>query len=321
MQRLSSGLALLALILVAGPAGAQSDRYSSNWGTPPSQATPQSGGDSAAQRLVDELGRLVDQAEKARAADPVFLRDLRDLARRFDWPWSVRLLFDDWSDGEIASNPAWRSSGAPVAVDPRYGVRTSVSAGPVAPKTAQREEKPADVAAQIFGQILRQATRGQDGGNEQPAPDAAPANVSELVTTAALSNAFALELDMAVNVRPAAGDYGRLELGIGQGAGRYGYRLAALIGAPGGSTLELMRVGARGSTVAERVTTKIDLADGATHRLQLTRDRAGAMRLLVDGAVVAELSDRAFNDGFDRVLIVNRGGDYTLRAVAAYGVN
>ena len=45
------------------------------------------------------------------------------------------------------------------------------------------------------------------------------------------------------------------------------------------------------------------------------------MRVLVDGTPVAALADRAFNDGFDRLVIVNRGGDYTLRSVAAYGMN
>lgn len=211
-----------------------------------------------------------------------------------------------------------------MSVDARYGLRSVVtSAAPAA--APAREEKPGDVAAQIFGQILRQATQGQQGGqqgSQQAAPAAADSTV--LTTTAAIPNAFAVELDVVVNTRPAAGSEGRLELGVGQGDGALGYRLAALVGAPGpqgaGSTLELLRVGARGTTVAERVAAGVDLADGATHRLQLTRDRAGGMRLLVDGAAVAELSDRAFTGGFDRLVLVNRGGDYTVRAVAAYGV-
>ncbi len=315
-------LASAAALLIAAPAAAQDNRYSSNWGTPPSQAAAQPGGESAAQRLVDELNRMVDAAEKARAADPVFLRDLRDLTRRYDWPWSARLLSDDWSDGNASTNPSWSISGAPISIDGRYGLRTLVETTPPAASGSGGGEKarPADVAVQLFGQMLRQATKGKDnGGTQQPA--AAPAAVTELVSTVALSNAFALELDLYANARPAAGGEGLLEFGVGQGAGAYGYRLSATFGAAGGSTLALLRVGSRGASVVERAATEIDLADGATHRLQLTRDRAGGMRLLVDGILVAQVGDRAFNDGFNRVLIVNRGGDYTLRAVAAYGVN
>lgn len=323
MKRRLVTLACMAALLAAGPAVAQDSRYSSNWGTPPSQATAQSGGETAAQRLVDELNRLVDEAEKARAADPVFLRDLRDLARRYDWPWSVRVLSDDWSDGDATRNPAWQISGAPIAIDGRYGLRTLVertaAPAPATGSTSDEKAKPGDVALQIFGQILRQQSQGDSTQQQQPAP-AAP-EVTELITTTSVSNAFALELDLYANSRPPQGDEGRVELGVGQGTNAYGYRLAAVIGAAGGSTVELLRVGSRGTTVADRVASGIDLGDGATHRLQLTRDRAGGMRLLIDGAVVSEVSDRAFNDGFDRLVIVNRGGDYTLRAVAAYGVN
>jgi hypothetical protein len=311
-----------AALITAMPAAAQDSRYSSNWGTPPSRATAQSGGESSAQRLVDELDRLVDQAEKARAADPVFLRDLRDLARRYDWPWSTRVLADDWSDGNATASPAWQITGAPISVDGRYGLRTLVerAATPAAAPGSGNQAKPGDVALQIFGQILRQQSQAS-GNAQQPAAAAPAATTTELVTTVALSNAFALELDLYANARPASGDEGLIEVGVGQGASGYGYRLSATFGAAGGTTLALLRVGASGITVAERAASAIDLADGATHRLQLTRDRAGGMRLLVDGSVVSQIGDRAFTDGFDRVVIVNRGGDYTLRAVAAYGVN
>jgi hypothetical protein len=285
---------LLAFPALTAPAAAQSSgagsdsRYSSNWGTPPSQAEPAGGGDSAAQRLVDELNRLVDRA-----------------------------------DGNVSANPAWRRAGAAVSVDARYGLRMNVApAAAPAAAAPQREQNPGDVALQIFGQILAQQAQKQrqESADSAPAP-AAAADYSELVATVAVSNAFALELDFAVDARPAGGNSGRLEFGVGQGDGMHGYRLVALSVDAGGSVLELVRVGSRGTTVAERAAAGLDLADGAVHRLTLTRDRAGGMRLLVDGTVVAELADRASNDGFDRVVIADRDGDYTLRRVAAYGVN
>ena len=78
-----AALAVGAFISIGGSAAvAQSPgRYSSDWQNPDSPQA-QSGG-TQVQDLVDELNQLIDSASTARAADPNFLRDLRDLARRF----------------------------------------------------------------------------------------------------------------------------------------------------------------------------------------------------------------------------------------------
>ena len=79
----------------AGPALAQT-KYAP-WQDP--NAAKQSAQKS--QTLIDELKKLIDDAEKSRAADPRFLSDLRELARRHERPRRVTLVSDDFSDGNF----------------------------------------------------------------------------------------------------------------------------------------------------------------------------------------------------------------------------
>lgn len=57
--------------------------------------------------FLKELKGLVGEAERMRAADPQFLRDLRRLARRYSWPWSKLVAADDFGDGDYVKNPRW----------------------------------------------------------------------------------------------------------------------------------------------------------------------------------------------------------------------
>ena len=60
--------------------------------------------------LIKNLRTLIDKAERDKAANPLFLKDLRTLADQYGGPvagWPVRLLYDDFQDGQYTSNPAW----------------------------------------------------------------------------------------------------------------------------------------------------------------------------------------------------------------------
>ena len=72
-----SAILLLAFFWVASPADAEVPRT----GPQPSA------GNEQVQKLVDELRALTDEADRNRTADPRFLRDLRGLARRYDYPF------------------------------------------------------------------------------------------------------------------------------------------------------------------------------------------------------------------------------------------
>ena len=82
MKQLRPLIALCALVVAAASA--------------PAPATAQETGDPI-QGLVTELRGELDRAEQVRLIDPWFLRDLRKLLDRYDWPWQNRLLSDDFS--------------------------------------------------------------------------------------------------------------------------------------------------------------------------------------------------------------------------------
>ena len=95
-----NAILLLACFWTSSSADAQEPRYGPH----------RSAGNEQVQKLVDELRALTDEADRNRAADPRFLSDLRGLARRYDYPWRVRLISDDFGDGDYTNDPAWTAA-------------------------------------------------------------------------------------------------------------------------------------------------------------------------------------------------------------------
>ena len=67
-------------------------------------------GSNDVNQLVQEIQKLVDQAERDKAADPQFLDDLRGVLADYQNPWTTRLLYDDFRDGNYTAAPAWTVS-------------------------------------------------------------------------------------------------------------------------------------------------------------------------------------------------------------------
>ena len=47
-------------------------------------------GESRAAELVEQLKDVIQRAERNRTSDPRLIQQLRDLVRRYDWPWRDR---------------------------------------------------------------------------------------------------------------------------------------------------------------------------------------------------------------------------------------
>ena len=101
---------ILALFLtgMVGAANAQQSRYST-WGNPDNQATgsEQNADSQRLQELVGKLNKLVEDAEKARAADPIFLRDLKELSLAYGSLPRKKLIFEKFTDNDYTTNPTW----------------------------------------------------------------------------------------------------------------------------------------------------------------------------------------------------------------------
>ena len=102
-----------------------------------------------------------------------------------------------------------------------------------------------------------------------------------------------------------------------QGGRTLGYRLAYNAGAH--RSVELLRVGGRGSAVIDSRRLNAGIEDGRVHTVLLTRDALGALAVSIDGKEIMRVTDRGFRDSFDAFVLINRGGDYTVRSIAVYG--
>jgi hypothetical protein len=294
---------IFALLLLAAPALAQSSRYAPM-------------GDDKLQQFTDELSTLIDEAEKARAADYRFLRDLRDLVRRYDQPWRVELLHDDFRDGDYTANPEWMVKAGDFTVDWRNGLQSRIEK-PAAEQPAQqppRETKKKDVAKALLGALLQEALK-DDSNDQQPATEPAPASPGhgQIYVAKTITNAFAIRLEIT-----STEGWGQLAMGPYQGAEQNaGYSLAYNPGAT--PSLELLRISGRGTSTLDSNPAALTLEDGATHTIEWTRDTEGAMAVSVDGETLLRVTDRGFRDPFDGFTLVNFGGDYTLREITISG--
>jgi len=313
-RRFRNAVAPIAVaILLASPAAQAQDRnYSSDWGNPDKKAqAPAAPGRSAElDAVIRELKSLTTAAERRRAADPNFLADLKDLARRFSWPWNKLVVLDDFRDGDLSNNPAWTiSSGS-------FDVSGGGLVSSTAPRDRGRSNQPPqqsrdDIAQQLLGGLLRDFTRKKRRDSKEPVhtqPESA-----RIYLKKPIPNRFAIQLV----VRSPNSPGGRFEFGVGQGTEAAGYYLQYDAGAS--PALSLVKKTARGQAVIETVTEPFSLEDGRPHTLLLTRDEIGDMTVKIDGSVRLRVRDRSFRAAFDRFVIINRGGTYTTRSVSIHG--
>lgn len=303
----------LALAMAApAPARAEAPR-------PPGwEATP---ADQKSQALVDNLRTLVDDADKRRSASPTFLDDLRKLAQRYDQPWRVELLYDDFGDGNYTANPVWTVAQGRFAVEWGYGLRSVIQTRAPEPKVAQqprqqqqKKVRAADVAASLLGAFLKQPQQQtQPAPAPAPAPAAMPASKAEIFAPRRLGNAFAIKLELS-----SRQGTGRIEFGPYQGATRKaGYRLVYLPGAKPG--LQLVRASEWGTAIIDAYGQALALEDGKRHLIEWTRQEDGLMTVAVDGKKLISITDRGFRDPFDGFVLANGGGDFGLHRIQIKG--
>ena len=128
--------AVLAVSILIPVYASEAGQHYRSWTGPdaPSQA-----GTQRQQDFVDKLKGLIDEAEKARAADPQFLGDLRGLVREYDQPRRRVVLSDRFEDGDFTDNPAWTVTQGRYWVERGWGLRSAVKAGAAAQSAPQPE--------------------------------------------------------------------------------------------------------------------------------------------------------------------------------------
>ena len=289
-------LAFFFALTFALPAGAQIDQGP--------------GGVGRTQELVDQLKEVIREAELDRRANPAITRQLKDLVRRYDWPWKVSLLYDDFRDGDYTHNPRWVVKHGDFYVLRAGGLRSYFE--PSTSGTYRASDRRSDSPTlEILSEILL-------GGRERPAGETqASANTeAEMTTRIGISNAFLVKLEL--NLRRFGEQNTRLEFGPFQGEERAsGYRLAYESGRT--PSLSLIRFGPYRSAVIERIDQGIALDDGMPHILEWRRQNDGEMVVLLDDKEVMRTTDRAYGESFDGFAVVNKGGEFDLKRVSIFG--
>jgi hypothetical protein len=295
MKPVRALLPILAAALLSTTALAQ---------TTPRYAPWQPAQQDQTQALLDDLSRMISQAERDKAASPDFIADLKGLAQRYSatiappastapvpaqppvaapapapapapaQPASLagtRVFSDDFSDGNYTANPAWTSLQGTWTVD-KSGLHSDTK-----------------------------AANGQQGG------------VAAISLQQTLKNNFGLEFELT-----DVANQGQFEIRVYQGQSKdSGYRLVYL---PANSPVfALYRAGRSGITQVAQTTNTAPLRRGDRTRITWTRDAAGRMVVALDGKTIIEASDNGFRDGWNGVMLVNFGGDFALRSTQ--GVN
>jgi hypothetical protein len=304
-------LALGAAASVVVPAAAQS------W-APPDQQIAQAGEPDKA--LIDELRTLIERGEKERLANPWYLKDLRALVDRYDWPWRVRILSEDFSARGPQPPAPWQVTAGEYLIDWRHGLRSVIEPPPQAQTgTTTQKQSTEEAVGALLGTLLQQSLGGQQT-DTQAGTQATNPGYAAVKAPVAISNAFAIELELTSRALPGLVD-GRFEFGPYQGAqATAGYRLVYTAnpsqGTPG---WELIRLSSRGTSTLELHDQPLKLADQQVHTLVWTRDKAGAMAVSLDGQELFQVTDRSFRDPFDGFALINSGGDYALRRITIDG--
>ncbi len=254
--------------------------------------------------LLDELRVLIERGEEKREADPWFLRDLKDLARKYDWPWQVVLY--DQSFLEVGNDnlpPGWTPLEGRYRMEPNLGYRTMVETRP-----GQQQRSDEEAVGALVGSLLNKALGGK--GNNNNSNSQSRYASARAVTQQPVTNAYALTLRMTL--RPLANTQGRVGFGPYQGEpDGGGYRLYYLTGSNDNErAFELVRRSSRGTvSTIEYYDGPLRIEDGQEHEILWTRDGEGNMTISVDGTQIMAAGDKSFGDPFDGITFVNTGGD------------
>jgi hypothetical protein len=307
---MKSSLALGAfagLLLLAAPAARAEDIPYAPW-----QAQVQTG---TMPELVKNLRTLIDKAERDKAANPLFLKDLRSLADQYGGAvagWPVKLLYDDFQDGQYTSNPAWSVTAGEWQVANVGGTPALFSQVRLPNASGQSSNKASDVLLSALGAVLNQ----QNDQNQQSNQSQQGQNPrATILTPVAITDQFSIKLVM-ISGGERVGQFN-----FGPFAGKRtdsSYQITYEPGAARG--LVLSRITDRSVQTLASSSGSVDLEDGKNHVVEWNRGPGGKMTVNLDGKLVLQATDVGGHKPFTGFVMVNSGGSYGVRSVTINGV-
>jgi peptidoglycan hydrolase-like protein with peptidoglycan-binding domain len=261
-------------------------------------------------KVIDQLKKIVQKGKQEKRADSLFLSELYELIRRYDWPWRNRLFRDKFQDGELARNPTWTIASGEFWID-SYKRLVSRFSPPEQKKESSSDRETTDTGSIILKTILTEVLKEKETEPSTPPPPL----IGEIYSAFNISNMFSLDIELTLL---AGGNDARLEFGPYRGKQRdEGYRLNYV----GGRTpvFELTRQTSAGSSTIATSKSASILKDGQPHVIRWQRYSDGNMVIALDAKVMIQTIDRTLQHSFDGISIVNRNGNYAFSHIQVSG--
>lgn len=307
-----TAVAMLPLTALAQTTAPNDNRYGT-WAPPTGAAGDQTNNTTnngkSLNNLLKNLNKLIKDAEKAKAADPTFLRDLKKLTARYANPWTKKIVSDNFSDGDFDRSPRWSVTSGEYWVEKDYGLRARVTAPTASGGTSSKALSKEKLALSILGAVLN-GTNKSTTTNTQPS--AKTSKPSAIETRARVSNSFTMGVKFSSWKRD-----GTFAVALNQGIGNGGYRVVYATGTK--PTLSLVKVTQRGrSVIATKSMTALE--DNNPHALAWTRTQNGTMTVKLDGKAILKGRDTSFQDGFETLQFSSHGSDVIVKTVVLKGL-
>ncbi len=255
------------------------------------QGLPQSGKPTQA---------LLEHLQETAAEQP----SQRLLAGLPNGPWTQVLLHDDFTDGDLSSNPPWTIVSGAFHVDSKHVLRTD-SPLPEAEQATTDQEKES-TAQKIFGQVVKEFM-----GTKQTAQGPSFSSIS---TTLDFGPVFALRMEIEL---PRQQKGQRFAFGPFLSQSRKtGYRLSFTEGDR--QSLSLIRIGQSGSSIIDIVRKNQLLPIQKKQSITWLRFEDGSMEVHINETPVLKTRDKMYED-FAGITFCNYGGTYRISSISVFG--
>jgi hypothetical protein len=297
MRRLFLLATALALPLLASAPATRADDYQP-WQGPYNSGNPNQPGDIG--QLVHQLRQLIAKAEKAKAADPNFLRDLKNLANSYD-QGSMQILSDNFNSGQYPDSRRWKVIAGDwrIVTQPAAGLGTQVN-------TRQNGNNTQNLVNGLLGALI--SPQGNNQNQNQQGN-----NYAGLQAPVAIPNAFTVHFEFS-----SSEDATRFDVGTYRDNNDGAYFLSYMPTAPRGFMLS-RSVPGQGTQQIAYSPGIMNLNGRGFHAVDWKRERDGRMTVAVDGQPLIDVTDTAVQKSFDGFVMGNNGGFYIIRNVSITG--